>query len=264
FEFSVQGRPVHLAANLVARRDVEGRFQGALIVMEDLTPLIRAQRTAAWREVARRIAHEIKNPLTPIQLSAQRILKKFREGDPEFPKVVDEGVHTIVDEVTMLNSMVEEFSRFARLPAVSPVPSDPVEIVDSALKLYEGIHPGIRLRREVQEPLPTVRLDRDQMKSALTNLIDNAIAAMDGTGTVTLRAHLVPQDQVLRFEIEDDGPGIEPENKERLFVPYFSTKKRGTGLGLAIVNRIVSDHNGFIRVEDNLPRGSRFVIDLPA
>ena len=263
FEFSAQGRPVHLAANLVARRDAEGRFQGALIVMEDLTPLIRAQRTAAWREVARRIAHEIKNPLTPIQLSAQRILKKFREGDPDFPKVVDEGIHTIVDEVTMLKSMVDEFSRFARMPAVSPVASDPVEVLDSALKLYEAIPPGIRFLREFQTPLPAVRLDRDQMKRALTNLIDNAIAAMEGSGTVTLRAHLIEQDQILRIEVEDDGPGIEPENKERLFVPYFSTKKRGTGLGLAIVNRIVSDHNGFIRVEDNLPRGTRFVIDLP-
>jgi hypothetical protein len=142
------------------------------------------------------------------------------------------------------------------MPAVSPVASDPVEVVDSALNLYEGIHPGISFRREVQTPLPSVRLDRDQMKRALTNLIDNAIAAMDGSGTVTLRARLVEQDQILRLEVEDDGPGIEPANKERLFVPYFSTKKRGTGLGLAIVNRIVSDHNGFIRVEDNQPRGT--------
>lgn len=263
FEFSVQGRAVHLAANLSARRDAEGRFQGALIVMEDLTPLIRAQRTAAWREVARRIAHEIKNPLTPIQLSAQRILKKFHEGAPEFSKVVEEGVHTIVDEVTMLKSMVDEFSRFARMPTVALVPSDPVEILDSALMLYEGIHPGIRIERDVQPSLPVVRLDKDQMKRALTNLIDNAIAALEGSGTVTLRARVVEEDAVLRIEIEDDGPGIGPEDKERLFVPYFSTKKRGTGLGLAIVNRIVSDHNGFIRVEDNQPRGTRFVIDLP-
>jgi two-component system nitrogen regulation sensor histidine kinase NtrY len=149
------------------------------------------------------------------------------------------------------------------MPAVSPMPSDPVEILDSALMLYDGIHPGIRFHRDIQAPLPVTRLDRDQMKRALTNLIDNAIAAMDGRGSVTLRARAVAEDEVLRIEVEDDGPGIAPENKERLFVPYFSTKKKGTGLGLAIVNRIVSDHNGFIRVEDNQPRGTRFVIDLP-
>jgi two-component system nitrogen regulation sensor histidine kinase NtrY len=263
FEFTVEGRPVHLAVNVSASRDADGLFQGALIVMEDLTPLIRAQRTAAWREVARRIAHEIKNPLTPIQLSAQRILKKFKEGSGEFPRIVEEGVTTIVKEVTTLQTLVDEFSRFARMPAVSPVPTDPNGVVETAVSLYDGIHPGIVFTKDLQASLPLARLDPDQMKRVLINLIDNSIAAMDGRGRITLRTRAIPQEMLLRLEVEDEGPGIAPENKERLFVPYFSTKKRGTGLGLAIVNRIVSDHNGFIRVEDNLPRGTRFVIDIP-
>lgn len=264
FELSVEGRPLHLAARISSRRDPEGRYQGALIVMEDLTPLIRAQKTAAWREVARRIAHEIKNPLTPIQLSAQRILKKFHEGAPEYPKVVEEGVTTIVKEVSTLQMLVDEFSRFARMPAVAPAWTDPNQVAETALSLYDGMHAEIVFRKDLETSLPAIRLDPDQMKRVLVNLIDNAIAAMDGKGTITLRTRLIPRERLLRVEVEDTGPGIAPENKERLFVPYFSTKKRGTGLGLAIVNRIVSDHNGFIRVEDNLPRGARFVIDLPA
>jgi two-component system nitrogen regulation sensor histidine kinase NtrY len=160
--------------------------------------------------------------------------------------------------------MVDEFSRFARMPSVSPSPVDPNAVVEAALTLYDGVHPEVRFRKELQIPSPSILLDADQMKRALVNLIDNAISAMDGRGTVTVRTRTIPEEKLLRIEIADDGPGISPEDKVRLFVPYFSTKKRGTGLGLAIVNRIVSDHNGFIRVEDNRPRGTKFVIDLPA
>jgi two-component system nitrogen regulation sensor histidine kinase NtrY len=264
FELSVEGRVVHVSANLSPRRDAEGRVQGVLIVMEDLTPLIRAQRTTAWSEVARRIAHEIKNPLTPIQLSAQRILKKLQEKAEDFPRVVEESATAIVKEVGTLKDLVDEFSRFARMPAVKPVPNDANAIVEAALSLLEGIQPGIRFVRDLQPALPPAPIDADQMKRVLVNLIDNASAAMDGRGTITLRTRSVPEERIVRIEVVDDGPGIPPENKERLFVPYFSTKKRGTGLGLAIANRIVSDHNGYIRVEDNSPRGARFVIELPA
>lgn len=264
FQLEIEGRPVNLAANLSARRDAGGRFQGALIVIEDLTPVIRAQKTAAWREVARRIAHEIKNPLTPIQLSAQRILKKYSEGAEDYPRIVEEGVNTIVSEVATLERLVDEFSRFARMPAVSPVPTDPNAVVESALSLYDGIHIGVALRKDLEASPPLVLLDADQMKRALINLIDNAVAALEGQGTITLSTRSILEQKLLRIEVADDGPGISPEDKERLFVPYFSTKRRGTGLGLAIVNRIVSDHNGFIRVEDNRPKGTKFVIDLPA
>jgi two-component system nitrogen regulation sensor histidine kinase NtrY len=263
-ELLIEGRPVHLAVNLSTRRDAGGRLQGALVVIEDLTPLFRAQRTAAWREVARRIAHEIKNPLTPIQLSAERILKTFREGAQDYPRIVKEGVSTIVGEVGTLKTLVDEFSRFARMPGVSPAPTDPNAVVESAAALYDGIHPGVTLVKDLEPGLPPASLDAAQLKRALVNLIDNAIAAMEGTGTIALRTRLLPEERILRIEVADDGPGIAAEDKERLFVPYFSTKKRGTGLGLAIVNRIVSDHSGFIRVEDNRPKGARFVIDLPA
>jgi len=232
--------------------------------MEDLTSLIRAQRTTAWSEVARRIAHEIKNPLTPIQLSAQRILKKRREGAEDFGRVAEESANAIVKEVGTLKDLVDEFSRFARMPAVKPVANDPNAIVEAALSLYDGIQPGIRFRRDLQPTMPQALIDADQMKRVLINLIENASAAMDGQGTITMRTRSVPEDRIVRIVVEDDGPGIPPENKERLFLPYFSTKKRGTGLGLAIANRIVSDHNGYIRVEDNSPRGARFVIELPA
>ena len=263
-QIRVEGRIANLAATFSARRDPAGRYQGALIVLEDLTPVIRSQRTAAWREVARRLAHEIKNPLTPIQLSAQRILKKYQEGSEDYPRIVEDAVVTIVGEVGALKLLVDEFSRFARMPAVAPVPADPNAVVDSALMLYDGIQPGIAFRRELDPSAPKILLDADQIKRALVNLLDNAIAAMEGRGTITLSTRYVPGERVLRIEVADDGPGISAEDKEKLFVPYFSTKKRGTGLGLAIVNRIVSDHNGFIRVEDNRPKGARFVIDLPA
>ena len=171
---------------------------------------------------------------------------------------------TIVGEVGTLKLLVDEFSRYARMPAVAPVATDPNSVVESALSLYDGIHPAVRFERDLDLAPPPALLDPGQMKRALVNLIDNAISAMEGQGTITLRTRSIPGERLLRIEVADDGPGISVEDKDRLFVPYFSTKKRGTGLGLAIVNRIVSDHNGFIRVEDNRPRGTKFVIDLPA
>ncbi len=259
---NVGGEPISLSAT-VAPVGEEPR-PGVLIVMEDVTRLIKAQKTAAWQEVARRIAHEIKNPLTPIQLSAQRILKKYREGGEAFGAALEEGTATIVREVKTLKTLVNEFSGFARMPAVNPVPSDVHQIIDSALGLYQAAYTDVHFDREFAGDLPSTRLDQEQMKRVFINLIDNALEAMERRGRIVIGTRYLQDLRLMRIVVADDGPGIPPEDKERLFLPYFSTKRRGTGLGLAIVNRIVSDHNGYIRVEDNRPRGTRFVIELPA
>jgi len=166
--------------------------------------------------------------------------------------------------VGALKNLVNEFSRFARLPAPHPVPTGIEEVIGAALALYDGTHPGIILRSHCEPGLPPIPLDPEQIKRVLVNLVDNAIAAMGGRGTIEVTAHRDPAHGSLRIEVADDGPGIPPEDRDRLFLPYFSTKKKGTGLGLAIVHRIVTDHHGRIAVEDNRPRGVRFVVELPA
>jgi two-component system nitrogen regulation sensor histidine kinase NtrY len=259
---TVAGEPLSLSLTVVPLG--EGPAQGLLIVMEDVTHLIKAQRMVAWQEVARRMAHEIKNPLTPIQLSAQRILKKHSEGSEDFGEALRDGTETIVREVKTLKALVNEFSGFSRMPAVRPVPSNLHEIIDSALGLYQGAYTDVHFDRYFASEIPPTSLDREQMKRVFINLFDNALAAMQRSGRIEIVTRYLKKVRRMQIEVADDGPGIGPEDKSRLFLPYFSTKKRGTGLGLAIVNRIVSDHNGNIRVEDNSPRGTRFVIELPA
>ncbi len=259
---SAAGEPVSLSLTVVPLG--EGPAAGLLIVMEDVTHLIKAQKMAAWQEVARRMAHEIKNPLTPIQLSAQRILKKYSEESEDFGEALRDGTETIVREVKTLKALVNEFSGFSRMPAVNPAPADLHEIIDSALGLYQGAYSDVSFDRRFAEDIPTSPLDREQMKRVFINLIDNALEATQRRGRIEIVTRYLKRARLMRIEVADDGPGIGPETKARLFLPYFSTKKRGTGLGLAIVNRIVSDHNGSIRVEDNAPRGTRFVIELPA
>jgi two-component system nitrogen regulation sensor histidine kinase NtrY len=258
---SVEGEPINLSLNVAPLG--EGPAPGVLIVMEDVTRLIKAQKVAAWQEVARRMAHEIKNPLTPIQLSAQRILKKYRGGAGDLDLALEEGAETIVREVKTLKSLVNEFSGFARMPAVKPIPSDVHQIIESALVLYQSAYSDVHFDRDFAGDLPITPLDREQMKRVFINLFDNAIEAMQRSGKISIGTRYLDRERVMRIEVADDGPGIPSEDKERLFLPYFSRSRRGTGLGLAIVNRIVSDHNGYIRVEDNRPSGTRFVIELP-
>jgi two-component system nitrogen regulation sensor histidine kinase NtrY len=258
------GRTLTLAVSFSPLADGRGGPPGLLIVLEDLTPLMRAQRVAAWREVARRLAHEIKNPLTPIQLSAQRILKKFNEESPELPEVLEQGTEAIIREVSALKRLVDEFSRFARLPVANPVLCDLHALIDDSVSLYDGIGGALLFERRYDSRMPKVVLDPEQMKRVFVNLIDNSRDAMGGSGRITFATVYHPEVEALRVEVSDEGPGIPPEDRERLFVPYFSTKKKGTGLGLAIVNRIILDHNGYIRAENNRPRGARFVIELPA
>jgi two-component system nitrogen regulation sensor histidine kinase NtrY len=242
--------------------DADGTVRGKVLVLEDLTELFKAQQLAAWSEAARRIAHEIKNPLTPIRLAAERILKKQRQSDPTLPRAIEEGGDIIVREVGRLQAMVDEFSRFARMPRPHPAAVDLAKLVADTLHLYRNLKPGVEVSSRLDGDLSRVRLDGEQMRRALINLLDNAVEATDAPGSVTVSARC--DDGQLEIQVADSGRGIPPEAKEKLFLPYFSTKGRGTGLGLAIVHRIVTDHHGTIRVEDNRPVGTVFTLELPA
>ena len=238
-------------------------FEGTVLVLDDVTPLIRAQKVAAWREVARRLAHEIKNPLTPIQLSAERLQRKLGEPGAPHAEFVRECTTTIVGEVEALKGLVDEFSQFARMPAPKAVPSSLNDAVLAALALYDGLLPGVTIDRVLAANLPPVRLDEEQIKRVLINLIDNAVEAMQRSGRLVVETAHDPVHKVARIVVADDGPGIPAADRDKLFLPYYSTKGRGSGLGLAIVRRIAAEHGGNVEVSDNVPKGTRFTIELP-
>jgi nitrogen fixation/metabolism regulation signal transduction histidine kinase len=244
-------------------RREDGSLDGVVVVFDDISPLIRAQKVAAWREVARRLAHEIKNPLTPIQLSAERLRRHFGQAPDTTRALVEECASTIIAEVESLKGLVDEFSQFARMPAPRAVPTDAHALLDSALALYDGLLPNVRIERRYGDGLPRVMVDPEQMRRVVLNLVDNAAEAMNRAGTIALSTEHDKVNNLLRIVVADDGPGIPPAEREKLFLPYYSTKQRGSGLGLAIVRRIVAEHGGAIDVTDNTPRGTRFVIELP-
>ena len=250
-----------LDVKVTSMRDAAGAPAGAVVVLEDLTELIKAQQLAAWSEAARRVAHEIKNPLTPIRLAAERMLRKQEEGDAGAGASVREGVEIIVREVETMKRMVDEFSRFARMPRPQPAEVDVSQWLAETLHLYRGVKPGVEVAGAVGTGAETARLDAEQMKRALINLLDNAVEATPAPGEVEVAVERL--DGRLEIRVSDTGPGIPREARDKIFMPYFSTKGRGSGLGLAIVHRIVSDHYGTVRVEENAPRGSVFVISLP-
>jgi two-component system, NtrC family, nitrogen regulation sensor histidine kinase NtrY len=252
-----------LRVNLTVLKDETGEFVGTVVVFDDLTQLLKAQRMAAWREVARRIAHEIKNPLTPIQLSAQRLRKRYLDRFSGDDTVFDQSTQTIIKSVDELKNLVDEFSQFARMPAAQPSANDLNDIIHEAVALYREAHRQIAFTVTADDTIPQIKLDRDQIKRVLINLLENAVAAIEGTGEITITSRYNPELAMATFIVADSGRGIPPEDKPRLFEPYFSTKRSGTGLGLAIVNSIIADHHGFIRVKDNAPRGSRFIVELP-
>jgi len=256
-----EGQSLILLASLTALQGPEREYLGIVLVLDDLTELLSAQRLAAWREVAQRIAHEIKNPLTPIQLSAQRLRRRLGGRLPDGGDVLEECTGTIIGEVEGLRRLVDEFSRFARMPSLSPKPTDLHRLVEGVVALYGETHPAVTLRASLAGDLPVLEVDGDQLKRALLNLVDNAVES--GARTVEITAALSRSTGRVRIDVADDGPGIPSEVRERVFLPYFSTKTTGMGLGLPIVHQIVTDHGGQIRVEENVPRGSRFVIDLP-
>lgn len=252
-----------LLVNVTTLKDDNQEFMGTVVVFDDLTELLKAQRMAAWREVAKRIAHEIKNPLTPIQLSAQRLRRRYHDRFSQDDQVFDECTGMIIKQVEELKSLVNEFSNFARMPASNPTPNSLNEVVAEALVLFQEGHREIDFSFLSDPGLPTFNLDREQIKRAVINLLDNAVAAVGAGGRIELATSYSGPLQLATLTITDNGIGIPEEDKPRLFEPYFSTKKSGTGLGLAIVSTIVSDHNGYIRVRDNQPRGTRFIVELP-
>jgi two-component system, NtrC family, nitrogen regulation sensor histidine kinase NtrY len=241
---------------------------GYVIVFEDFSELLKAQREAAWREVARRVAHEIKNPLTPIALSAERIRKHLERGlppDQTSLKVIHDCAETITEAVQTVRSLVDEFSSLARFPAAQPRPADINDIVEGTLAMFNGRLDGIRVEKQLDANLPLAMADPEAIKRALANLIDNAAEAMQDSQVreIHITTSLLDGRDGLEIMIADTGHGINREVKEKLFLPYFSTKKRGTGLGLAIVRRIIDDHHGTIRVEENKPAGAKFLVELP-
>jgi two-component system nitrogen regulation sensor histidine kinase NtrY len=260
---SLDDQKLTLLVNLTTLKDESSEFMGTVVVFDDLTHLIRAQRMAAWREVARRIAHEIKNPLTPIQLSAQRLRRRYLDKFADDDSVFDECTMMIIKQVDELKNLVNEFSSFAKMPTVNPAPNRLNDIIADALVLYQEGHKEIDFVFRPDPEIPVFALDHDQIKRAVINILDNAVSAVGEQGTVTIESHFNHTLQIASFTVADDGCGIAPEDKPRLFEPYFSTKKSGTGLGLAIVSTIITDHNGYIRVKDNDPKGSRFIVELP-
>jgi two-component system nitrogen regulation sensor histidine kinase NtrY len=272
-EIATAGRLVRTAVTVTSLGPRKSN-PGFIVVIDDLTDLLQAQKAAAWQEVAQRIAHEIKNPLTPIQLSAQRLLRyldRSAAANPlakrtEFEKLSAECAGLIEREVQTLESLVDEFSQFARFPAARLASANLNSIVESALELFQGRLDGIIVSTDLAGSLPSVKADPELIRQVVANLIDNAAESMEGSPIRRLRVSTRTESDgdAVVIEISDSGHGISPEDKEKLFLPHFSTKGRGTGLGLAIASRIIAEHNGTIRVEDNMPAGARFLIRFPA
>ena len=254
-------QPRSFLLHINSLKDGQGHPLGMVLVFDDLTELEKAQRLAAWREVARRIAHEVKNPLTPIALAAQRLDRRYSDRIQE--SVFTECVQTIIDHVSLIRNLVNEFSTFAKFPSAHLLPGRIDAIIEETVALYREAHPSVRFDLAIPEGLPEINLDRQQMKQAMINLVDNAVSAMKGLGAITISVSTDPILKKVRIEVADTGPGVSDEEKIRLFEPYFSTKQTGMGLGLTIVNSIIADHFGMIRVLDNRPQGARFVIELP-
>jgi nitrogen fixation/metabolism regulation signal transduction histidine kinase len=264
-EFPVAGGARHLSITVAAL--TPGVTSGYVLVIEDTTDLLRAQQAEAWHEVARRIAHELKNPLTPIALSSQRIQRQIDKVNvpPEVRAIVEKCCDTIRREVDSVKTLADEFSQFARFPSAHPVKSDLNVAVRDALAVFEGRLGGVKMNVDLAADLPPVLLDAGQFKRAVVNLVDNAAEAMQDSAYKEIAVSTsISSPDTVELCISDTGCGISTEDKSKLFLPYYSTKQRGTGLGLAIVSNVVTEHRGTIRVEDNLPAGARFIIELPA
>lgn len=262
-QMEVQGKLLTMGLNLSRMKNEAGTDLGFVLVFEDRTELIKAQKTAAWQEVAQRVAHEIKNPLTPIQLAAQRLRKKFVEGSADFRAIFDESTNVIVNEVGSLKRMVDEFSKFARMPVPHMVKESLHDIIEKVTALYRGGHHDVEFVQDFDFSVPEINLDREQMRRVFVNLFDNAIQAMKQKGRIWISTKMDWKHQRVRITVADEGPGIPQGDQGKLFVPYFSRKRTGTGLGLAIVHRIVTDHDGTIQGSNRDPQGAMFTIELP-
>ncbi len=252
-----------LLINIQILRGPTRKYRGLVIVFENLTNLIKTQKIAAWKEVAQGIAHEIKNPLTPIQLNTQRLKKKYYENKEDFDRVFDESIHIITQEVEGMKELLNEFLRFSRMPTPNPRPSSLHKIIDEILISYSEHDKHLKIKKSFDPNLGAIHIDPEQIRRVFINLFENATDAIDDGGAILISTRILQKEKLVRIEFADDGTGISSADREKLFLPHFTTKKRGTGLGLAIVNRIIIDHNGSIQVRDNHPKGTVFVIDLP-
>jgi two-component system nitrogen regulation sensor histidine kinase NtrY len=263
-QLGLDGQTTTLALTVTPLRQAGREFSGLIVALDNLTQLIKAQKIAAWKEVAQRVAHEIKNPLTPIQLNAERILRNLRKAEGGAGEALEEGARTILQEAQTIKSLVDEFSDFARLPKINLQPTSLPDIIRQVVAMFRGIFAEVRFDLVFDEALPpTLPLDPEQMKRVFINLIGNAIDAMNKKGAITIRATLDPAQHLVRVEVTDTGPGIPAEDQEKLFLPHFSTKKKGTGLGLSIVNQIVKEHKGTVSAQNIKPTGAQFTIELP-
>lgn len=258
---TIKEKRIMLRVSIMGLRD-KSDYLGLLVVFDDLTNVIKAQKALAWQEVARRIAHEIKNPLTPIKLSTERMLKKWEHKDDDFAQVFERSTRTIIKEVDSLRGLVDEFSRFGKLPKINKMPTSLAGIIDEVVNLYRD-YKGFTIKVSVPRDMPLMDIDGEQFKRVLINLFENAFQAMNNGGKIDVAVEADAAANRVFIDVADNGPGIHEEDKEKLFLPYFSTKKSGTGLGLAIANRIIREHMGYLRVRDNDPHGTVFTIEMP-
>jgi len=264
---SVNGRRRTFKTSVSVLTDHNGQYMGMVFVFDDVTDLIAAQRTIAWREMTRQIAHEIKNPLTPIQLNAQRMRRKYQQKSEDFPKVLDDATNIIIQEVDQLKTLVDRFSKFAKQSdttplALKPEPNLMHDLIFEIVKLYKNTSPGVKMLTDLDPSVQLVNIDAEQIRRVIINLVENAMDALNGGGEITIRTKADHQEGKVILEVTDTGHGVPESIKNNIFKPYFSTKEKGTGLGLAIVSRVVEDHGGKIHVSDNSPKGSRFTIEL--
>lgn len=262
-EVSINRRIKHLALQLSPLKTKDDAISGMVIAIDDLTDMVKAQKVATWQEIARRIAHEINNPLTPIQLSAEHIKKKINEEEGYMKAVLIKDANNIMEGVSTLKALVNEFTQFARLPAMNKKEMDLHATIIGAINMYDGLLKDIEVELKFDNSVPSISGDDQQLKRVFINLIENSLEAMNNKGKISLVTAYDPDNAIVRIEVSDTGKGIPVEEREKVFFPYYSTKKRGTGLGLAIVSRIISDHGGYIRIEDNEPTGAKFQIEIP-
>ena len=262
-ELRVNENTLNLLISIQVLRETEKKYIGLVIVFEDLTKMIQTQKIAAWKEVAQGIAHEIKNPLTPILLNTQRLRKKYYEDKKGFTKVFEESIDIISQEVEGMKDLVNEFLSFARMPAPDPKMHSLHKIIDDIYTLYGNNDKNIIIKRNYDPNIHQINIDAEQFRRVLINLFENSLDALSGEGQIDITTQLNSSKNKIRIAFLDNGVGISPDTREKLFLPHFTTKKRGTGLGLAIVNRIIVDHNGTITVRENYPRGTIFEIELP-
>jgi two-component system nitrogen regulation sensor histidine kinase NtrY len=261
FRVTAGGRRILLRVFITTLKDGQN-FLGTLVVFDDITDIVRAQKAIAWQEVARRIAHEIKNPLTPIKLSTDHMIKKWHNRDEDFGEVFERSTKTISREVESLKRLVNEFSKFGKMPEIKKSPALLSGIIEGVIALYSD-YKELELTLKKEENEPVVEVDAEQFKRVIINIVDNAIQAMQSRGRITVEISHDMVSNRIYVDIADNGPGIREEDKEKLFFPYFSTKRDGTGLGLAIASRVVAEHRGYIRIRDNTPTGTIFTIELP-